>query len=101
MSVLAQLISNLLLLGILVGLAAYLLHRVQRIETRQDALAPLYVEQLQRQISAQQRDLHTLAEQLARLKAEAAVPQAGQAATLAEAQPPQPSDTSPHALAIR
>lgn len=64
MSAFALLASNIILLGVIVALAWYFHRRLRHIEEVGDRVTALYIEQLQRQISAQQRDLLQLAQRV-------------------------------------
>ncbi len=87
MSAFALLASNLVLLGIIAGAVWYFRRRLKLLEEDTDPVMALYIEQLQQQISAMQRDIIRLGE---RLEAPAAPPPTVSAA------PP----TSPYSQAI-
>jgi hypothetical protein len=64
MSAFALLASNAILLGVILALGWYFHRRLARLEHGGDRVTELYIEQLQHQISVQQRDLRTLAERV-------------------------------------
>lgn len=64
MSAFALLASNLVLLGIIAGAIWYFRRRLRLLEEDTDPVMALYIEQLQQQISAMQRDIIRLGERL-------------------------------------
>lgn len=64
MSAFALLASNAILLGVICALGWYFHRRLHKLEHTEDRVTELYLEQLQHQISVQQRDLLKLAERL-------------------------------------
>lgn len=66
MSAFALLASNIILLAVILALAWYFNRRLRQLEHEGDRVTALYIEQLQHQISVQQRDLRHLAERFER-----------------------------------
>lgn len=66
MSAFALLTSNAILLGVIAALAWHFHRRLRQLEREGDRVTAMYIEQLQHQISAQQRDLLHLAERVER-----------------------------------
>lgn len=66
MSALALFASNVIMLGVLLAQACYFHCRLRKLERDGDRVTALYIEQLQRQVSVQQRDLLHLADKVAR-----------------------------------
>jgi hypothetical protein len=62
MSAFALFASNIILLGVIWAVAWYFNRRLRRLEREGDRVTTMYIEQLQRQISVQQRDLLRLAQ---------------------------------------
>ncbi|WP_028535383.1 DUF2802 domain-containing protein [Paludibacterium yongneupense] len=71
MSAFALLTSNVILLAVIVAQGWYLHKRLRRLERDGDKVTALYIEQLQHQISNQQRDLLRLAERFERQQGKA------------------------------
>jgi len=67
MSAVALLASNAILLGVILALGWYFNRRLHQLEHEGDRVTALYIEQLQHQISVQQRDLLHLAERIEHL----------------------------------
>lgn len=66
MSAFALFASNLITFGLILALAWYFHRRLRRLEQEGDRVTAMYIEQLQHQISVQQRDLLHLAERIER-----------------------------------
>ncbi|TDR78449.1 DUF2802 domain-containing protein [Paludibacterium purpuratum] len=66
MSALALFASNAIMFGVILAQAWYFHRRLRRLEREGDRVTALYIEQLQRQISVQQRDLLQLADRMER-----------------------------------
>ncbi|BEV72205.1 MULTISPECIES: DUF2802 domain-containing protein [unclassified Paludibacterium] len=66
MSAFALLASNTIIFCVIVALAWYFHRRLRKVETEEDRVTAMYIEQLQHQISVQQRDLLHLAEMVER-----------------------------------
>jgi len=81
MSAYALLASNAILLGVILVFAWLFHQRLRKLESKSDRVTALYIEQLQHQISAQQRDLLHLAERVERQQS---------------APPSKPDDASPY-----
>jgi hypothetical protein len=79
MSAFALIASNLIMFGVIVALAWYLHRRLRKLEREGDRVTALYIEQLQHQISVQQRDLLHLADKVERQQTKPSV--AGAAAS--------------------
>jgi len=64
MSAFALLASNIILLGLIAAVVLYFRRQLRLLEEDTDPVMALYIEQLQQQISALQRDIVTLGEKL-------------------------------------
>lgn len=72
MSAFALLASNAILLGVIIAQGWYFHRRLTKLEQSEDRVTELYIEQLQHQISVQQRDLLKLAERIEQRHAQVA-----------------------------